>query len=222
MSAKAHTIQRANCGVEMDIRKVILKTEFEVGPIDVFISNAGIPANGGTEVPNDEWDRIWRVNVMQHVFVARHLFPLYKSRGYGAMLITASAAGLLTQIGSLPYSVTKHAAVSVAEWLQIAHRSDNIRISCLCPQAVKTGMVPEGGDGGVAGSDGTLDPNDVAAESIQVLSRGEFLVLPHKKVKVYMQRKAADYDRWLRGMHRVHVAMGEIMRKTPPISAAKL
>ena len=128
-SAKhTHTIQRANCGVEMDIRKVILKTDFEVGPIDVIISNAGIPANGGTEVPNDEWDRIWRVNVMQHVFVARHLFPLYKSRGYGAMLITASAAGLLTQIGSLPYAVTKHAAVSVADGT-IAHRSDNIRIS---------------------------------------------------------------------------------------------
>jgi len=206
----------------MDIRKVIMKTEFDVGPIDVFVANAGIPANGGTEVPNDEWDRIWRVNVMQHVFVARHLFPIYKSRGGGSMLITASAAGLLTQIGSLPYSVTKHAAVSVAEWLQISHRSDNIRISCLCPQAVKTGMVPKGGDGGVAGSDGTLDPKDVAQESIEVLSRGEFLVLPHKKVKVYMQRKASDYDRWLKGMHRVHLAMGELTRKLPPISAAKL
>ena len=95
----------ANCGVEMDLRKVIMRTEFECGPIDVFVANAGIPSNGGVDVPNDEWERIMNVNVFQHIFVARHLFPLFEERGSGYLVVTASAAGLLTQVGSLPYSV---------------------------------------------------------------------------------------------------------------------
>ena len=137
----------ANAAMEMDMRRVIVTTESMHGPITAFCCNAGIPSNGGPEVSNDEWDRIWRVNVMQTVFVARHLFPLYESRGEGALLVTASAAGLLTQVGSLPYSVTKHASVGLAEWLRISYGDKGIAVSCLCPQAVKTGMVPENGAG---------------------------------------------------------------------------
>lgn len=222
---------RANCGIEMDIRRVIMATQFQYGPIDAFVANAGIPSNGGPEVPNDEWERIWKVNVMQHVYVARHLFPSWicskeerRDTNGKALLITASAAGLLTQIGSLPYSVTKHAAVGIAEWLQITYKASNIAVSCLCPQAVRTGMTggQDGGDGAVAGNDGVLDPLDVANESIEAMEKGQFLVLPHKNVKTYFQRKASDYDRWLRGMQRVQRVFGDIMRRSPPMSAAKL
>ena len=126
-------------------------------------------------MPNDEWERIIKVNTMQHVFVARHLFPLFEERGAGKLVITASAAGLLTQVGSLPYSVTKHAAVSVAEWLAITYADKGISVHCLCPQAVNTGMMPSnddddddvpdavpGADGGVAGGDGVLQPKEVS------------------------------------------------------------
>ena len=155
---------RANCGVEMDLRKVIMTAEFEYGPLSAIIANAGIPSNGGVEVPNDEWQRIYQVNVMQHVYIARHWLPYVQERGKGSLLITASAAGLLTQIGSMPYSVTKHAAVSVAEWMHITYKPLGLHVSCLCPQAVKTGMVPEGG--AVAGVDGVLEPAAVARESL--------------------------------------------------------
>jgi len=213
---------RCNASKEMDVRRLIAVAEFEVGPIAAFCSNAGIPSNGGYEVPNDEWERIIGINVMQHVYVARHLFPKWIARGDGGhLLVTASAAGLLTQVGSLPYSVTKHAAVSVAEWLAIAHYDDGIIVTCLCPQAVRTGMTGDS-DGGVAGGDGMLEPDDVAKESLAAMTEGTFLVLPHKKVLTYFQRKASDYDRWLRGMRRLHAAYGGVIRDMPPISAAKL
>lgn len=215
---------RCNAAVEMDVRRLISIAEHEVGPIDVFCSNAGIPSNGGYEVPNDEWQRIWGVNVMQHVYVARHLFPKWIARGNGGkLMITASAAGLLTQVGSLPYSVTKHAAVSIAEWLAISHYDDGIRVACLCPQAVRTGMIGESnGDGGVAGGDGVLEPSAVAREALATMAEGKFLILPHKSVAKYFQRKAGDYDRWLKGMRRLHAAYGGMIRDMPPLSAAKL
>ena len=176
-------------------------------------------------MPNDEWERIWQINVMQHVYVARHLFPRFAERGSGSLLITASAAGLLTQVGSLPYSVTKHAAVGMAEWMHITYKSQGITVSCLCPQAVRTGMVPsndEAEDGGPAGTDGVLAPSDVASESIDVMMEGKFLVLPHKEVAKYMTRKAGDYDRWLGGMQRMHESFGKLMLAMPNMSAAKL
>ena len=212
---------RANCGVEMDLRRVIVNTEFQCGPIDAFCCNAGIPANGGPEVPNDEWERIWKVNVMQSILVSRHLFPLFEERGRGSFMVTASAAGLLTQVGSLPYSVTKHAALSVAEWLQITYASKGIAVTCLCPQAVRTGMVDDSA-GAVAGGDGVLEPSQVAAETVNAMEAGTFLVLPHKEVAKYFLRKATDYGRWLKGMQRLHGTFGTMMRRAPNMSAAKL
>ena len=212
---------RADCGSEVDLRKVILRAEFEVGPIEVFVANAGIPSNGGVDVPNDEWQRIMNVNFYQHVFVARHLFPHWQQRGGGQhFVVTASAAGLLTQVGSLPYAVTKHAAVAAAEWLAIPYAEDGIKVHCLCPQAVRTAMAPD--DGGVAGGDGVVEPEQVAEDVHRALVTGEFLVTPHPAVRKYMQRKAADYDRWLNGMGRLHQAFGKLMLRAPPITAAKL
>ena len=137
ISSPTNTVlaMRCDCGVERDIRRLVRESEALVGPIDIFCSNAGIPSNGGIDVTNDEWDLINRVNVMQHVYVARQLVPLWRDREEGGnLVVTASAAGLLTQVGSLPYSVTKAAALSVAEWLAITHAEDGVRVSCLCPQ----------------------------------------------------------------------------------------
>ena len=211
----------ANCGVEMDLRRVILQTEFEHGPIDVFCANAGIPSNGSFDVPNDEWERIWRVNAMQHVWVARYLFPKWIERGSGYLVVTASAAGLLSQVGSLPYTVTKHASVAMAEWLAITYASKGIQVSCLCPQAVATGMLPDG-TGGMAGNDGVLQAEDVVQELMLAMCEGRFLVTPHKNVLTYVQRKAADHGRWLRGMQRQHAKFGELTLNAPNLTAAKL
>jgi NAD(P)-dependent dehydrogenase (short-subunit alcohol dehydrogenase family) len=163
------------------------------------------------------------VNVMQIVFAARHLFPAWIERGHaGHFAVTASAAGLLTQVGSLPYSVTKHAAVSVAEWLRIAYRDRGIVVTCACPQAVRTGMLPAGADGGPAGGDGIISADDCARTLVQGMREGTFLVLPHPEVRKHFLRKASDYERWLRGMGRLQAAFGEIVRVQPPTSAAKL
>lgn len=217
---------RADCSVELDIRRLIVNTEFSVGPIDAFFCNAGIPCNGGPEVPNDEWMRIWSVNVMQTVYVSRHLFPLYQKRKKGSLVVTASAAGLLTQVGSLPYSVTKHASVGLAEWLHITYASQGISVSCLCPQAVKTGFLgdesSEMGAGGAAGVDGVLSAEDVAIETLDATQEGKFLILPHKTVAKYFLRKASDYQRWLRGMQKLHASYGRMMLTVPNFSAAKL
>lgn len=174
-------------------------------------------------MPNDEWERILGVNVMQHVYIARHLFPLWQQReGDKYFVVTASAAGLLTQVGSLPYSVTKHAAVALAEWYAITYANYGIRVCCLCPQAVRTGMLPKGSDGGAAGGDGVLPAEQVAQEVVQAMAAGRFLVLPHPKVLTYIQRKAADYDKWIAGMRRLHETFGAPMARSPPFTAAKL
>ena len=225
-----HYAISANCGVEMDLRKVINTAEAAVGNIDVFCGNAGIPSYGGADVPNDEWERIWKVNTMQHVFVARHLFPRWIERGKGGhLVVTASAAGLLTQVGALPYSVTKHASVAVAEWLAITHAEHGINVSCLCPQAVRTGFLPgdaadaaDAEDGGAAGSDGILQPSGVADTLVDAMREGRFLVLPHPEVHKYYQRRAADTDRWLKGMSKAHHAFGKGSLNAPNTTAAKL
>ncbi|CAK9013993.1 unnamed protein product [Durusdinium trenchii] len=214
---------RCDVAKEMDLRRLIAIAEASCGPIDIFICNAGVPSNGGYEVPDDEWERIFKVNVMQHVYTARHLFPLWQQRsGEKHLVITASAAGLLTQVGALPYSVTKHAAVALAEWFRISYAQYGIQVSCLCPQAVETGMLPKGSDGGVAGGDGLLKPEQVAEDVLQAMAEKRFLILPHQEVLTYFRRKAQDYERWLKGMGRLQQTFGELLRRAPPTSAAKL
>ncbi|MBN1664586.1 MAG: SDR family oxidoreductase [Deltaproteobacteria bacterium] len=185
---------------EEDVIRLVRFTEETYGAVDLICSNAGIIAVGGVECPNDEWQRIWEVNVLAHVFVGRAAIPGMIKRGGGAIMITSSAAGLLSQIGSLPYSVTKHAAVGLAENLSITYGDEGIKVFALCPQAVRTAMA--GPDGGVAAVDGLMEPEQLAEAVIEGLRKEEFLILPHPEVKTYMQRKTADYDRWLQGMRR--------------------
>jgi NAD(P)-dependent dehydrogenase (short-subunit alcohol dehydrogenase family) len=176
------------------------------GPIDLFCANAGIGVLGGVEVPDDDWQRSWDVNVMAHVHAARALLPGWLDRGEGYLLQTASAAGLLTNIGAAPYSVTKHAVVALAEWLSVTHGDAGVRVSCLCPMGVRTNMLAGGEDvsaGAVVISQGVIEPDECADVVVAGLAAEHFLILPHPEVAEFFGRKASDYDRWLAGMRRL-------------------
>lgn len=201
----------ADVARDAEVARVVDEVEARVGPIDLFCSNAGILLIGGADVPDAEWQRIWEVNVMSHVFAARHLVPRMIARGGGYLLNTASAAGLLSQIGSAPYSVTKHAAVGFAEWLSITHGDAGIRVSVLCPQAVRTAMTADFEGGGVAGVDGMLEPAQLADVVVEGLRDERFLILPHPSVAEYVKRKAEDPERWLRGMRRLQTRFAGMM-----------
>ena len=193
---------------EADIQRLIEDTERDVGPIDLFVSNAGIAIPGGVETGNDDWQRIWDINVMSQVWAARHMVPRMAARGGGYLLNTASAAGLLNQVGSAPYGVTKHASVGLSEWLAMSHADDGIKVSVLCPQAVRTDMT-KGQEDHVAALDGMLEPEDAARACVETIRAETFLVLPHPKVLDYMRMKTADYDRWIGGMTKLHRQFGD-------------
>ena len=201
----------ADVGRELDVVAAVEKTEERFGPIDLLVSNAGIGVVGGVEAPNEAWQQIWDVNVMAHVYAARAVLPGMLARGEGYLLHTASAAGLLTNLGTLPYSVTKHAAVGLAEWLAITHGDAGIKVSCLCPQGVRTNMVQQASDGGPAGdvvvAQGLIEPEEVAEAVVEGLRAESFLILPHPEVLTYFQRKAGDYDRWLAGMRKLQARL---------------
>ncbi len=208
--ARAVADEVGGSAVELDVRdEAALRAMVDAavardGPIDLFCSNAGISMVGSVDVPNNVWQRIWEVNVMAHVYAARAVLPSMLERKRGYLLQTASAAGLLTQIGSAPYSVTKHASVALAEWLSIEYADRGIGVSVICPQAVRTAMTagsPNGG--GPASVDGMLEPEEVARCAIEGLREGRFLILPHPTVREYAQRKVNDPDRWLAGMRRL-------------------
>ena len=192
---------------EAQIKSMIDRVEAEVGPIDLFCSNAGISVAGGVEVPNDDWQRIWDINVMSHVWAARHLVPMMAARGGGYLLNTSSAAGLLNQVGSAPYGVTKHAAVGLAEWMAMTYGDQGIKVSVLCPQAVRTEMT-RGHEDHVAAIDGMMEPDVVAEACVQTIRDETFLVLPHKEVIGYMKAKTENYDRWIGGMRKLNRKYG--------------
>ncbi|KIC42735.1 short-chain dehydrogenase [Ruegeria sp. ANG-R] len=188
---------------ESDIRALIETTEDTVGPIDLFCANAGVLTLGGLDVPDAQWEHIWKINVMSHVWTARHLIPRMVARGGGYLMITASAAGLLNQPGAAPYGVTKHAAVGFAEWVALTYRDQGIRVSVLCPQAVRSEMT-RGLENSVAAIDGMLEPDDVAQTCVDALTEERFLILPHPQVLDYMRLKSADYDHWIGGMSNLN------------------
>jgi len=206
---------RTDVSNEADIQALVKTTIEELGPIDLFCSNAGIFVPGGEEVGDDKWQSIWDINVMSHIYASRAVLPGMLERGEGYLLNTASAAGLLSQIGSAPYAVTKHAAVGFAEWLSITYGSRGIKVSVLCPQAVRTQMTAGTGGGGVAGVDGMLEPEQLAQTVIETLEAETFLVLPHPEVLTYIQRKSTDYDRWLTGMGRLQDRYADQYRTKP-------
>ncbi|MGB9184511.1 MAG: SDR family NAD(P)-dependent oxidoreductase [Solirubrobacteraceae bacterium] len=193
---------------ESSIQGLVSTASEAGGPIDLFFSNAGVPGPaGGPEAPDDEFQSTWEINVMAHVWAARAVLPDMIERGEGYLLSTASAAGLLTQVSALGYSMTKHAAVAVAEWLAITYADAGIKVSCLCPQAVRTPMLdlaledPIGAAPLLAG--GLLEPDDVAEVVVAGLGDERFLILPHEQVAQYLALKGAQPERWLNGMRRL-------------------
>src|SRR4029453_14144429 len=196
---------KVDVAIEADVIELVDQAIALYGQITLFLSNAGIGGiPGGVDIPNEFWERIWQVNVMAHIYAARAVLPGMLARGDGYLLQTASAAGLLTQIGAAPYAVTKHGAVAFAEWLSFTYGDRGIKVSCLCPQGVRTPML-EQASASIRGllDESAIAPEDVADAVIEGLAAERFLILPHAEVAEYIRRKAADQDRWLRGMRRL-------------------
>jgi NAD(P)-dependent dehydrogenase (short-subunit alcohol dehydrogenase family) len=187
---------------------LIESAEHAFGPVDLFFANAGIGGGTTLDTSEDEWERAFAINVHAHRWAAKHLVPGWVARGEGYFCSTASAAGVLAQIGSAPYTMTKRAAVAFAEWLSITYGDAGVRVSCLCPQGVNTDML-RSGDGLGGGTDVVraagvvLEPDDVAQIVADAIAAERFLILPHPEVQEYMIRKATDPDRWLGGMRKL-------------------
>lgn len=197
----------ADVSREADVVRVIDATERDVGSIDLFCSNAGVGLGMALDSPNAEWQTSWDVNVMSHVYAARNLVPRMIARGGGYLMNTSSAAGLLNQIGGAAYGVTKHAAVGFGEWVALTYAHQGIKVSMLCP-AVRTAMTAgESSATAAAKGDGMMEPERLADFVVEGLRAERFLILPHPEVAEYMQRKTGDYDRWLRGMNKLHLRL---------------
>jgi NAD(P)-dependent dehydrogenase (short-subunit alcohol dehydrogenase family) len=198
------------CDVADDaaVAAMIDDVERREGPIDLYCSNAGIARNLDVDASDEEWNEMWRVNVMSTVAAARHLLPRWVERKAGYLMVTASAAGLLSTLGDAGYSATKHAAVGLAEWIAITYGDRGIKVSCLCPQGVRTNMVFGPGTDGTLGAEqvrrlGVIEPEQVAEAVVQALRDERFLILPHPEVATYFRGKAENHDRWLGGMRKL-------------------
>jgi len=190
--------------IESDVVRLVAETEQSLGPIDLFCSNAGIIFPAGLETPDDQWRQMMDVNFMAHLYAARAVIPGMMSRGEGYLLQTASAAGLLTELSSAPYTVTKHAVVALAEWLAITYGDRGIKVSCICPQGVRTRMLDSDHPVARMLEASAVEAEEVAEKAVEGLREERFLVLPHPEVAGFVQRKASDHDRWLAGMRRMH------------------
>jgi NAD(P)-dependent dehydrogenase (short-subunit alcohol dehydrogenase family) len=227
--AAAH---RCDVSVESDVQQLVRVTEERFGPVDVFCANAGVLTTGSFDAPDEIWDRAWQINVKSHVYAARAVIPSMLERGGGQLVHTASAAGLLMQLGAAPYTVSKHAIVSFAEYLSATYHDRGLRVSCLCPQAVATnlgatsravlaGREPESTPRqaaageiaraprmrGTASGDGVVTPERCAELVLEAIRDERFLVLPHAEVEKYEGYRAGDRERWLRGMRRAWAQM---------------
>jgi NAD(P)-dependent dehydrogenase (short-subunit alcohol dehydrogenase family) len=200
---------RTDVGAEAEVRSLVAQVLERFGRIDLFCSNAGVAFGRGLEATPEDWQLAWTVNLMAHVHAAGAVLPAMLERGQGYLLQTCSAAGLLTNPGDAPYTASKHAAVGFAEWLAVTYGDRGIRVSALCPQGVKTKMLLGGLEAGnaaaraVQAAAGLLEPEEVAEAVVEGLAAERFLILPHPEVATYLERKAADSDRWLAGVRRM-------------------
>ena len=193
------------------VRDLVDTAREYLNEIDIYCSNAGIAAGAGPDSPEADWQRSWEVNVLAHVRASRELLPAWLERGRGCFVVTASAAGLLTMLGTATYSVTKHGAESYAEWLAATYAHRGLVVHCICPQGVRTNMLAQsGGAGKVVLQDAAIEPEQVADALLEGMAAGRFLILPHPEVGRYYQMRATDPDRWLRGMNRMQRRIEEI------------
>jgi len=205
----AHLAVSADVTSDRELDALLTRVEAELGPVDVFFANAGVAiGEDPVDTPNEVWDQAFAVNVRAHILAARRLLPGWIERGEGYFVATASAAGLLTQIGSAPYAVTKHAAVAFAEWLSVTYGDRGLRVSCLCPMGVRTAMTQgdELAHRVVRSAGAMLEPEQVADIVVDAIDREQFLILPHPEVLTFFQRKAQDYERWLAAMRRLQAS----------------
>jgi len=202
------TAVAADVTIESEVARLVRGTLEAYGRIDIYGSNAGIAFGGGPEASDEAWRKSWDVHVMAHVYAARALLPGMRERGEGYIVGTISAAALLNHILAAPYAVTKAAGLSFFEWLAIAHYDDGIRVSALCPQGVRTAMLAQEGERNFLTA-GALDPEQIADAVVEAIRDERFLILPHPEVGEFFRRKAADYDRWLRGMRRLRTRILE-------------
>jgi NAD(P)-dependent dehydrogenase (short-subunit alcohol dehydrogenase family) len=199
-----------DAATEPGVRNLIAAASEYLGEIDIYCSNAGTAAGEGPETPDETWQRAWEINVLAHVRASRELLPGWLERGHGRFVITASAAGLLTMLGSAPYSVTKHAAEAYAEWLAATYAHRGLIVHCICPQGVRTPMLAGSGRAGdVLLAKDAIEPEQVADALLTGMETGRFLILPHPQVKEYYGLRASDTDRWLRGMNRLQQRIEE-------------
>lgn len=207
---------RADVGSEQGNVDLIRESESAFGAIDLFFANAGVGLGNDLETPEQQWEASFNVNVHAHRWALKHLLPAWLDRGEGYFCSTASAAGLLSQIGSLPYSMTKHAAVSFAEWISLTYGDRGIRVSCLCPQGVNTNMINSTdalasvSTSVVRAAGAVLEPAEVAEVAFQVIGAEKFLIAPHPDVLIFWGRKVADYDRWLAGMRKLQARIAGV------------
>ncbi len=204
---------RCDVSREAEVQSLVAQTITQFGQVDLFVSNAGITTSGGVEVPNADWQRLWDVNVMAHVYAARAVLPGMLERGQGYLLHTSSAAGLLTEIGSAPYSVTKHAVVAFAEWLSVQYQRRGIKVSCLCPAGVSTDFLDLSDPVHQFLHMSSVTPEAVADCVIEGLAAEKFLLSPHKEVEEFLQFKTQQYDAWLKNFSRVHEKMEKAKAK---------
>lgn len=202
VGGSAHTCDVANSG---DLKALVEEIRTAQGSIDLFASNAGTTCVGGVEVEDDEWLRQWNVNVMAHVWAARALLPMFLKQGHGYFLQTVSAAGIMTEVGSAPYSVTKHAAIALAEWLSVNYRRKGIGVSVLCPAGVKTDFLDLEDPVHQFLNVSAVSPDEVADVALEAVLNEQFLVLPseHEPVREFFAYKGTDYDRWLHNYSRI-------------------
>ena len=189
-------------GNEADVQQLVQAAEAEFGDIDIVFSNAGIARYGDENASNEDWQQNWDVHVMAHIYLTRALGQKMATRGEGYLVLTASAAGLLTHVDSATYAVTKHATVALAEFLSIKYGDTGVKVSVLCPQGVRTPMTA-GREQDIASVDGMIEPEALVQCVVETMARGDFLIIPHTQVLDYMRRKTSDYDRWLGGMRRL-------------------
>jgi NAD(P)-dependent dehydrogenase (short-subunit alcohol dehydrogenase family) len=200
----------ADVSTEEGVLALVATAGKYLGEIDVYCSNAGIAAGTAVDGTDETWQRSWEVNVMAHVRAARQLLPGWLGRRSGRMVITASAAGLLTMLGTAPYSVTKHAAVGYAEWLAVTYGHRGLQVHCVCPQGVRTSMLAGSGRAGdVVLQQGAIEPEAVAEAVWEGMADGRFLILPHPEVAGYYALRAENTDKWLRGMNRLQQRIDE-------------
>jgi len=199
-------------------RQLVDSIESELGPVDLWFANAGVANGGGADAPDATWDLQWRVNVLAHAYAAQALLPGWTARGEGHLITTASMAGILTSLGDGVYAATKHAAVGFAEWLAITYADQGIKVSCICPGAVDTPMLrgTAGGDADRAaaaiGGSEVLSADEAAARVVQAVTEDRFLILTHPEMQTFIERKAADPQRWIKGMSRLWGRAQELLK----------